>query len=86
MNVDSVLDFEKNDLDVTFKLRKSLQERLDDILEQARKKITSLKFPGEVIDEIPNDPLSAERSNIKTEDFFINVLSKRSDVFSTGVY
>ena len=86
MNVDSVLDFEKNDLDVTFKLRKSLQERLDDILEQARKKITSLKFPGEAIDEIPNDPLSAERSNIKTEDFFINVLSKRSDVFSTGVY
>ena len=72
MNVDSQLDFEKNDLDVTFKLRNSLQERLDDILEPARKKVTYLKFPGHAVDEIRNDPLSTEKNDIKTEDFFID--------------
>ena len=72
MNVDSQLDFEKNDLDVTFKLRNSLQERLDDILEPARKKVTYLKFPGQAVDEIRNDPLSTEKIDIKTEDFFID--------------
>ena len=71
VNVDSKLDFEKNDLDSTFRLSNSLQERLDNILEQARKKVTSLKFPGEVVDEIPNDPLSAEKS-IETEDIYLD--------------
>ena len=67
VHVDSQLDFEKDDLDTTFRLSNTLQERLDNILEQARKKVSSLKFPGEAIDEIPNDPLSAEKS-IKPED------------------
>ena len=66
------LILKKNDLDVTFKLRNSLHARLDDILEQARKKVTSLKFPGQAFDEIPNDPLSTEKNDIKTEDFFID--------------
>ena len=61
VNVDSQFGFEKNDLDTTFRLSNTLQERLDNILEQARKKVKSLKFPGEVVDEIPNDPLSAEK-------------------------
>ena len=72
MNVDSQLDFEKNYLDVCFKLRNSLQARLHDILEQARKKVTSLKFPDQAVDEIPNDPLSTQKSDIKTVDFFID--------------
>ena len=38
-------------------------------MEQARKKVSSLKFPDESIDEIPNDPLSSEKS-IKTEDIY----------------
>ena len=62
VNVDSQIHFEKNDLDTTFRLSNTLQERLDNILEQARKKVKSLTFPGEVVDEIPNDPLSAEKS------------------------
>ena len=61
----------KNDLDITFTLSNILQERLDNILEQARKKVSSLKFPGEAIDEIPNDPLSPEKS-IKTEDNYFD--------------
>ena len=44
---------------------------MDNILEQARKKVSSLKFPGEAIDEIPNDPLSPEKS-IKTEDNYFD--------------
>ena len=71
VNVDSQLDFEKNDLDTTFRLSNSLQERLDNILEQARKKVTSLKFPGKVADKIQNDLLSAEKS-IETEDIYID--------------
>ena len=71
VNVDSQLDFEKNDLDTTFRLSNTLQERLYSILEQARKKVKSLKFPGEVVDEIPNDPLSAEKG-IETEDFYLD--------------
>ena len=71
VHVDSQLDFEKNDLDTTFRLSNTLQERLDNILEQARKKVSSLKFPGEAIDEIPNDPLSAEKS-IKTENIYFD--------------
>ena len=61
----------KNDLDITFTLSNILQERLDNILEQARKKVSSLKFLGEAIDEIPNDPLSPEKS-IKTEDNYFD--------------
>ena len=71
VNVDSQLDFERNDLDTTFRLSNSLQERFDNILEQARNKVSSLKFPGEVVDKIPNDPLSAEKS-IETEDSYLD--------------
>ena len=45
---------------------------MNDILEQARKKVTSLKFLGKPVGEIPNDPLSAETSNIKTEDIYLD--------------
>ena len=44
VNVDSQLDFEKNDLDTTFRLSNTLQERLYSILEQARKKVNLLNF------------------------------------------
>ena len=62
INVDSQLDFEKNDLGITFRLSNALQERLDNILEQARKKVSSFRFPGEVIDKVPNDRLATEKS------------------------
>ena len=71
LKVDSQLDFQKNDLDTTFRLSNTLQERLDNIIEQGRKKVSSLKFPGEVVDEIRNDPLSAEKS-IETEDIYLD--------------
>ena len=71
INVDSPLDFEKNDWHTTFRLSNTLQERLDNILEQARKKVSSFRFLEEVIDEIPNDPLATEKS-IETDDIYLN--------------
>ena len=44
---------------------------MDNILEQARKKVSSLKLSGEVVDEIPNDPIRAEK-RIKTEDIYFD--------------
>ena len=44
VNVDSQLNFEKNDSDTTFRLSNTLQERLDNILEQARKNLALLDF------------------------------------------
>ena len=66
VNVDTQLDFQNSD--TSFILSNTLQERIDDILEKARNKANSLKFPGEAIDEIPNNPLS----QIKTEDIYID--------------
>ena len=65
------LILKKNDLDTTFRLSNSLQERSDNILKQARKNVASLKILEEVVDEIPNDPLSAEKS-IETEDIYLD--------------
>ena len=41
---------------------------MDDILEKARNKVSSLKFPSKATDEIPIIPLS----QIKTEDIYID--------------
>ena len=71
VNVDSQVDFEKNDLDATFRLSNTLQERMENILDQARKKVSSHRFPGEVIGEIPNHPLTTEKS-IETEDIYLD--------------
>ena len=72
VNIDSQLDFEKNDLNTTFRLSNALQERLDNILDDARKKVSSLKFPGKAVVEIPNDSLSAEKKNTKSEDIYFD--------------
>ena len=40
VNIDCQLDFEKNDLNATFRLSNTLQERLDNILDDARKKVS----------------------------------------------
>ena len=71
LNVDTQTDFQNSDLDTSFTLSNTLQERLDDILEKARNKISSLKFPGEATVDIPNDSLYPH-SQIKTEDIYID--------------
>ena len=54
LNVDTQLDFQNSDLDTSFILSNTLQERLDDILEKTRIKVSSLKFPGEATVDISN--------------------------------
>ena len=71
INVDTQFDFRNSDLDTSFTLPNTLQERIDDILENARKKVSSFKFPGEATEDIPNDPLYP-LSQIKTEDIYID--------------
>ena len=44
VNIDSQLDFEKNDLNTTFRLSNALQERLDNILDDAEKRLVLLNF------------------------------------------
>ena len=55
LNVNTQTDFQNSDLDTSFTLSNTLQERLDDILEKARNKVSSLKFPGEANVDIPKD-------------------------------
>ena len=57
INVDTQFDFQNSDLDTSFRLSDTLQERIDSILENAREKVSSLKLPGERTENIPNDPL-----------------------------
>ena len=71
MNVDTQFSFQSSDLDTSFTLSNALKAIPDDILEDARKKVSSLKFPGEAIEDIPNDPLYP-LSQIKTEDIYID--------------
>ena len=71
LNVDTQIDFQNSDLDTSFTLSNTLQERLDDILEKARNKVSFLKFPGEATVHIPNDSIYPH-SQIKTEDIYID--------------
>ena len=71
LNVDTQLDSQNSDSYTKFTLSNTLQERLDDILEKARIKASSLKFTGEVTVDIPNDSLY-QHSQIKTEDIYID--------------
>ena len=72
ISVDTQFSFKNSDLDTSFTLSDTVKTRLDDILEDARKKISSVDFPPEAIEEdIPNDPLYP-LSQIKTEDIYID--------------
>ena len=46
----------------------SLKARLDEILQDAREKISSVKYSSEPVEDIPNNPLS----QITTEDIYID--------------
>ena len=71
INVDIQFNFQNSNLDTSFRLSDTLQERIDDILENAREKVSSLKFPGEPTENIPNDPLFP-LSQIETEDIYLD--------------
>ena len=72
-NLDKQLKFQSSDLEMEFDLSNQIQDRLDNILE-LMKENTHL-FPDELMREKPTavihkDPLSSEKSDIKTERHF----------------
>ena len=71
INVDTKFDFQNSDLDTSFKLSNSLKNKLDDLLEKARLKVSNLQFPGEASVDIPND-VSYSDSKIATEGIYID--------------
>ena len=68
---DAEFYFQNSNLDTSFRLSDTLQERIDDILENAREKVNFLKFPGKSTENIPNDPLYP-LCQIETEDIYID--------------
>ena len=69
--VDTQFSFANSDLDTSFTLSDPLKARLDDILNNARHKISSVNFPSDPIEKIPNDTLYPH-SQTKTEDIYID--------------
>ena len=67
-NINTQFDFQNSDLDTSFTFNDSLKARLDEILQDAREKISSVKYLPEPVEDIPNDPLS----QITTEDIYID--------------
>ena len=66
---DAEFYFQNSNLDTSFRLSDTLQERIEDMLENARQKVSPLKFPGELTENIPNDPVYP-LSQIETEDIY----------------
>ena len=71
VNIDTQFDFQNSDLDTSFKLSNTLQNKVDDILKKAKLKLSNLKFPQKAIVDIPND-VSYSDSKIATEDIYID--------------
>ena len=67
-NINTKFGFQNSDLDTSFRLSDTLKARLDNILQDAREKICSVKYPPEPVEDIPNDPLT----QITTEDIYID--------------
>ena len=70
-NVDTQFDFQKSDLDTSFKSSNTLQNKLDDSLEKVRLRVSNLQFFGETTVDIPNDALYSD-NKIATEDIYID--------------
>ena len=66
-NVDTPFNFQNSNLDASFKLSNTLQNKLDNLLEKARLRVSNLQFCGEATVDIPNDA-SYSDSKIATED------------------
>ena len=68
ININTQFDFENSDLDASVRLNDSLKARLDEILQDAREKISSVKYPPEPVEDIPSNPLS----QMTTDDIYID--------------
>ena len=69
INIDTQFSFKNSDIDTGFALSNTLKSKLDNILDSARNKISSVNFPPAAVKDIPNDPLYPI-SQIKSEDIY----------------
>ena len=70
-NVNTQFDFQNSDLDTSFRLSNTFQNKLDDFLEKVRLRVSNLQFPGEATVDIPNNA-SYSDSKIATEYIYID--------------
>ena len=75
LNLDKQFEYNSNDLERTFDLSNQVQERLDELLslmkENTRPSI-DMWMTEKPTEELPNNPLSSEKSTVKTEDIYID--------------
>ena len=75
LNLDKQFECNSNDLERTFDLSNQIQERLDNLLslmkENTRPSI-NMWMTEKPTEELPNDPLSSEKNDIKTKDIYID--------------
>ena len=75
LNLDKQFEYNSNDLERTFDLSNQVQERLDKLLslmkENTRPSI-DMWMTEKPTEELPNNPLSSEKSTVKTEDIYID--------------
>ena len=75
LNLDKQFEYNSNDLERTFDLSNQVQERLDKLLslmkENTRPSI-DMWMTEKPTEELPNNPLSSKKRDIKTEDIYID--------------
>ena len=73
MTLDKQFEYNSNDLERTFDLSNQVQERFNNLLllmkENTRPSI-DMWMTEKPTEELPNDPLSSEKSDVKTEDIY----------------
>ena len=75
LNLDKLFEYNSNDLERTFDLSNQVQERLDNLLSLIKEKTLpsiDMWMTEKPTEELPNNSLSGEKSDIKTEDIYID--------------
>ena len=75
LNLDKQFEYNSNDLERTFDLSNQVQERLDNLLslmKESTRPSIDMWMTEKPTEELPNNPLSSEKSTVKTEDIYID--------------
>ena len=75
LNLGEQFEYNSNDLERTFDLSNQVQERLDNLLslmKESTRPSIDMWMTEKPTEELPNNPLSSEKSTVKTEDIYID--------------
>ena len=70
IDVDNQFSF-RTDSDTSYTLPNALKSKLDNIIEDARDKVSSISFTPKAVEKLPNNTLYNE-NEFETEDFYID--------------